>query len=433
MTFEIPIGAPSGTGRTWAAPSDTELTATGKFAVWASIVSMLFLTQIALNIGEFPVSTDLICYALFTLYLLVSGYASLSFPSLLLFLIAAALAFFRMRLIGSSTISWTSLLLLVALYAPFSFRLKEGRDLQAVQKYVQHAFVSAATIIAVVGVAQIILVNALGATFLKNIHFVLPEAIRSAGVYQYSREDEGIVKANGFFLREPSSLSIVAALALMIEYYTRRRLRILGILTAGLVCAFSGSGVLAIVAGFLMPRSIGRIPLFFAAALGLTVLLFVIYYMQIPGLDIWFGRLTEFTTPNSSGYARFIAPVEMVQHSFDDGGVTTWLGNGAGSYVRETRLLHVKYEVNDPTWAKLIYEYGLFGFALISSILVIRLYSSGLRTETCNYFLLIWMISGVVLKPDFALLIWLLTLVPTPQPRSVARTRNFREQRRFAR
>jgi len=425
MTFEIPIGAPSGTGRRWAAPSDTELTATGKFAVWASIVSMLFLTQIALNIGEFPVSSDLICYAFFTLYLLVSGYVSPSIPSLLLFLVAAALAFFRMLLIDSATVSWSSLLLLVALYAPFSFRLKERQGLQAVQKYVQYAFVTAATIIALVGVAQIILVNA-GVTILTNIHFVLPQAIRSAGVYQYSREGEGIVKANGFFLREPSSLSIVAALAIMIEYYTRRRLRILVILTAGLVCAFSGSGLLALVAGFLLPRSIGRIPLFFGAALGLILILFVIYTMQIPGLDIWFDRLSEFTTPNTSGYARFVAPVEMVQHSFDDGAFSTWLGKGAGSYFRETNLLHVKYEVNDPTWAKLIYEYGLCGFALISSILVIRLYSSRLRVETCNYFLFIWMISGVVLKPDFTLLIWLLTLIPKPQHQANTKTRNFR-------
>ena len=281
MAFEIPIGAPSGTGQRWAAPLDAQLTGAAKFAVWASVISPLFLSQIALNIGAFPVSTDLLCYALFAVYLLVSGYASLSFTSLTLFLTAAALACFRMVLTESTTISWTSLLLLLALYSPFSFHLKKQEDLRAVQRYIQYAFISAATVIAAIATAQIILVNA-GISPLRNIYFMLPQAIRGAGVYTFTREGGGIVKANGFFLRELADLSIVTGLALMIEYYTRKRLRVLGILGAGFLCSFSGSGIFAIAAGFLLPKSISRIPLFFAVAIGLTVSLFVLYNLGNP-------------------------------------------------------------------------------------------------------------------------------------------------------
>jgi hypothetical protein len=425
MTFEIPVGAPSRTGQRWAAPLDAQLTATAKFAIWASVISTLFLSQIALNIGTFPASTELVCYALFAVYLLVSGYASLSFASLTLFLTAATLACFRMVLSDSTTSSWTSLLLLLALYSPFSFHLKKQEDLQAVQRYIQYAFISAAIVIAVIATAQIIFVN-VGISSFKNIYFILPEAIRGAGVYTFTREGGGLVKANGFFLRESADLSIVTGLALMIEYYTRKRLRVLGILGAGFVCSFSGSGIFAIVAGFLLPRSISRIPMLFAAALGLTVSLFLLYNLEIPGLSIWFDRLSEFTTPNTSAYARFVAPLEMVQRSFDNGLDTTWLGNGGGTLLRDIQVLKLKYEINDPTWAKLIYEYGLLGFSLFLSIFLIRIYSSSQRVEICNFILFSWMSFGLVLKPGFVLIVWLLTLAPQMHRRAAVKKPNFR-------
>ena len=68
------------------------------------------------------------------------------------------------------------------------------------QEYIQDTFVSAATVIGVVAMVQIVLVNAVKTPLLTNIHFVLPDAIRSAGNYAYTREGTGLIKANGFFL-----------------------------------------------------------------------------------------------------------------------------------------------------------------------------------------------------------------------------------------
>jgi hypothetical protein len=391
--------------------SDVKLTFFGKLAIWTSIVSVLFLSQIAYNIGEFPVSVDLISYVLSTLYLLVSGYVAFDLISLALFVSLAALAALRMPFSDAAT-SWTSLLLLLALYAPFSLRLNDRYDLEPVQRYIQYSFVSAAAVIGVIAIVQIVLVNALNLTILTNIHFVLPAEIRSAGTYAYTREGTGFLKANGFFLRESSWLSLVMALAFIIEYYTRARWKVLSILAAGLIVSFSGSGIFAIIAGFLLPRSIGRVPVFIVAFGGVVLILLVIDSMDIPFLNVWFGRLDEFTTPNTSGYARFVAPIEMVSRAFDDGILSNWLGRGAGSYLRETSLLRVKYEISDPTWAKLVYEYGLVGLGLVSSIVISRLYSSNARVEVCNYFTFIWLTVGLLLKPDVALVMWLLTLAP---------------------
>ena len=294
---------------------------------------------------------------------------------------------------------------------PFTFRLAKGHDLQPVQTYIQDTFVSIAPVIGVIALVQLVLVNAMNNSLLANIHFVLPEAIRSAGTYAYARADTEFIKPNGFFLREASTLSLIMALALILEWYSRARWRVLSILAAGLISSLSGSGILALIAGFVLPRSILRIPQFVVALLGVVGLLFVLYIVDVPFLNSYFGRLDEFATPNTSGYARVVAPFEMTSRSFEEL-TSTWLGKGAGSYLRETGLLQVKYEVNDPTWAKLIYEYGVLGFILVSSIFIIRLYSSALQIQVCNFFLFAWLSSGLLLKPEFVFLVWLLTLVP---------------------
>src|ERR1700730_11395061 len=82
--------------------TSTQITLMGKFVVWSSILSILFLSQVAFNIGEFPASADFFCYALFLPYLLVSGYASLNITSLTLLLVVAALASLAMTLTNSA-------------------------------------------------------------------------------------------------------------------------------------------------------------------------------------------------------------------------------------------------------------------------------------------------------------------------------------------
>ncbi|MBR0697932.1 hypothetical protein [Bradyrhizobium lablabi] len=419
MTFEIqvPLGVTTGT----ATSADNELSKSGRFAIWASIISVLFLSQIAYNINAFPASTDLICYAAVTAYLLISGFASIGFLSLSLFIVALVFACFGTATATSST-SWTSLMLLFVLYAPFAIRLKG--DPQAVHEYILAAYVSAATVIAGIAVVQIVLVNATKSSLLTNIYFSLPEVIRGAGRYTFVREGGGIIKANGFFLRESADLSLVVALALVIEFGSRARLRTMGVLAAGLLCSLSGTGLLAITAGLLLPRSLVRIPLFVVYLVALILALYLLYSLNIPGLDLWFDRLSEFQTPNTSAYARFVAPMEMVGHSFDNGPLATWFGNGAGSYLRDIQLYRVTYEVNDPTWAKLTYEYGLLGFVLIAAILLHRLHSSRLRVEICNLLVFSWISVGVVLKPSFALLVWLLTLVGNTAQQPIERARS---------
>jgi hypothetical protein len=390
----------------------TELSSTAKFLVWSSVISVLFLSQIAYNIGDFPLALDLVSYALFTAYLLFSGYAALSVPSLFIYVSAVALAALRMPFATSVT-SWSSFALLCVLYAPFSFRLVRRSDLQPVVDYVMQAYVLAASAIAATAVVQIVAVNILKLDVLTNIYFVLPKEIRGGGFYTFFRESGGLVKANGFFLRESADLSLVTGLALLIEYRAGKRLTVLGLLAAGMLCSLSGSGLVAVLAGLLLPKTVARIPAFVASAVGMLLLLVTLYGLELPFLAPWFDRFSEFGKTGTSAYARFVAPMEMVQNGFNSGMPTTWLGNGAGTFFRDLAIARFRYEVADPTWAKVTYEYGLCGLVLLLILVIIRLYSSSLRIEACHFLLVSWISFSFLLKPGYCLLIWLLTLVPT--------------------
>lgn len=401
-------------------PPISELTAMGKAIVWFSIVSFFFLTQVAYNIGEFPVALDLISYAVFTAYLVTSGHATLSIPSAYLLVCLVALAGFRIPLSTPSS-SWSSLLLLCSLYLPFLFRVANRPQLQPVNDYIMNVYITVASVIAAVGLVQLVLVNAARVSTLTNIYYMLPDAIRGAGHYTRFREDSGIIKANGFFLRESADLSLVTALGILLEYQSRRRLRTLALLGAGLLASLSGSGLVALAAAFLLPKSLSRVPLFIALVAGLVLVLMVLSSLDSPVLNLWFGRLSEFGKEGTSAYARFQAPMDMIERSFDKGILTTWFGNGAGSFFRDLATAHFKYEVADPTWAKLIYEYGIIGFMLLLSLFLLRLYSSSAPIEICNFFLLSWISFSLVLKPGYALMIWLLTLVPSMHDRQAGK------------
>ncbi|MEY9123715.1 uncharacterized membrane protein (UPF0136 family) [Bradyrhizobium yuanmingense] len=386
-----------------------ELTRLAKFAIWCSVISLLFLPQIAINIGEFPASTDLFCYLAFSAYLLGSGFAALEASIAVLWLVIAAVASSRISYSAEPT-SWSSLLLLLCLYAPFSVRLVHRDGIEHVATYVQSTFVFLTAIISAIAVLQLFAINVLKAPGIINIAFVLPDEIRGAGTYSFFRESGGIVKANGFFLRESATLSVLTAIGFMLEYHSaQRRILVIILLLAGLLSSVSGSGILIVMVAFLVPTSLRKIPLFLTTLIFLSALL--AYGSEIPGLGLWLDRLSEFDSRGSSGYARFVAPLQMLERSIEKGSVAIWLGNGGGSYLRTVAALQLKYEINDPTWAKLIYEYGLAGFCIVTALFACRLYSSRLRPEICNAILYAWISAGSVLKPDFVLLVWMLSMV----------------------
>ena len=76
-------------------------------------------------------------------------------------------------------------------------------------------------------------------------------------------------------------------------------------------------------------------------------------------LSFTLARVGEFNSERSSAYIRYIAPLRLIRDSFDAGTASGWFGHGPGTIF----FAKPGYVFHDPTWAKLLYEYGAAGFA----------------------------------------------------------------------
>lgn len=380
-----------------------------KILIWSAMIAVLFLTQFAINIDEFPFASDLLVYMLFAVYLVETGQAAWSPESLAIWVLIAILGGFGIWL-SPGPVSGSSLLLLLVLYLPFSIQFRFSERMRFVQYYIVDVFIFLVAIVSVIACLQFVLVNFAGLDILTNISLIIPDEIHSAGLYTYIREEGGVVKANGYFLKEASSLSFMTAVALVLEYFFRARKNLLLILAAGLLASVSGTGFLIIAAAFILPTSKKSIPGFLLMlAAGLLVIKFS---GDIAEPNMWLDRLSEFQTEGTSGYSRFVAPIEMVERGFENGFLETLFGNGSGSYHRALNLLDLKYEISDPTLAKLLYEYGVVGTILITLLVIKRIYSGILPLGFGNCILYAWLIAGgSVLKPDIVLLMWMFSII----------------------
>src|SRR5665213_1087434 len=230
--------------------------------------------------------------------------------------------FILVAIIGIATapaeISLNSLFLVLVLQLPYVIKYKTGIEFHLLRAYFFKVFISFSVVLAVIAIVQFFLVNLAGLHVLSNVANIIPEQIHNAGQYTYTREDAGIIKANGYFLRESSTLSIMMAFAIIMEYLALRRVWVLGVLLVGLLLSFSGSGVLVIASAVLLPTSR-------RSTVALLLLVVTGWFLwlgaNIPGVNIWIDRLSEFQTVGTSGYSRFVAPVEMVSGGFSHGNI----------------------------------------------------------------------------------------------------------------
>jgi hypothetical protein len=165
-----------------------------------------------------------------------------------------------------------------------------------------------------------------------------------------------LAKSNGIFLAEASTLSQIAAVAILIEILEFRRLSYIIVLSSGFLVAYSGSGVaillVSLPVAFLVTRRV-QLPV-------LLVCLFVagLFAMGIIHLSSFTGRLGEFQDTNSSGFVRYVSPFWMAAEYFHSASLSGLLfGNGLGHGFAPRGF----YTASGDTWFNLVYEYGLIG------------------------------------------------------------------------
>lgn len=215
-------------------------------------------------------------------------------------------------------------------------------------------------ILSFIGIAQFVLQFLIGKQLAFFIDFYVPEGLLLEKynnlIPLYYGSD--VLKSNGVFFAEPSFFGQYVALGAIIELVTRKNLFRLVVFATAMLCSYSGTGIvtLGLFGGYLLIRS-GNILYMIASISGVVILTIFGNALEIGAIT---GRIDEITRPGSSGYARFISPFDLIGgYQFTDL-FSVLFGKGPGVYSAYGIL--VPFGAFDPTWAKLIFEYGFIGF-----------------------------------------------------------------------
>jgi hypothetical protein len=315
----------------------------------------IFLQKVAVPLSQTTqISVTLIVGFLALGFLVVSGRAVIDSVRFALFALAMVVLV-ATQLLGGGPFSRTSLLLLMATYAIYVVRLQDRPG----------------TFRASLGLYQTMMLIVAGAAVVQYVaQFRLPpnlvfplETYLGPLLYQgYNNIDpitygSEIYKSNGIFLAEPSLLSQGMALSFIIERLFFRRAHFQLAFLAGLVVSYSGTGLLllAVASPFLIYKTGGLRLALIILPIGLVILL----AGKMLDLGVVANRANEFSSRDSSGFARFISIFYLLgTYTFAD--VHHFLlGMGAG--MIDVIMKKVTYTAHDPTWGKLLFEYGFLG------------------------------------------------------------------------
>jgi hypothetical protein len=269
--------------------------------------------------------------------------------------------------------SVTAWMLVVLSYAPFAFALAPGAVDVRLWRWTTRLFASFAVLVAAAGIVQFFAQFVLSADWLFDYTPLIPEALRSSGrwntvnpVSNWVQADGYWIKSNGFFLREASMFSLLLALGIVCELALGARRWALAVLAAGLVLSYSGSGLLCLAVAMAFPferRTLLRI-------LGLVACAALVVLVLGDALNLSYtvNRLAEFGSERSSAYCRFLHPAVAVAGALDTDVWSALLGHGPGSMTRAGATC---VDLHQPTYGKLLFEYGLLG-ALAFGALVLQ-------------------------------------------------------------
>jgi hypothetical protein len=215
-----------------------------------------------------------------------------------------------------------------------------------------------------------------------------------------------VFKSNGVVFLEPSFFSQFLAVAVVAELLVGARTLRLMVLAAGLISSYSGTGLttLALFIPLHFLRK-GQVRLFLTASI---VFVALIFFGDVISIETFTRRLGEFSDVQSSGWARFLSMFSVLQSILFVNDFTFLTGRGPGTVQEQFQQL--SYYAFDPTWGKVIYEYGLLG----SLVYVVFFYfafcrgAKGLRFAMgyTYFFLGGYLLNAAVLMQMAALVVW---------------------------
>lgn len=338
---------------------------------WTVMLACLVLQRLAIPVGELKVSLAVPVVGAAALAGLAAGVLVLDRLRVVLLLVLAAIGCLSMALAVHLPLVFAPRQSVASLA---QFLLLTGFAVLAVARPVparaaMGAVADAVALVALAGIAQFLLQFVGFGLF--SFQGLVPDAFLNEEAWAVVLPIEGTMlnRSNGFFLVEPSVLSQVVAIALMIETLWFRRPARFALLGAAFVVG--GSGTVLLVLGCfgltLAAMNRGR-GLLLAAGLAIGAALAAgAAALLLPDVFAAFaGRADEVAREGSSGHERFVTPFLIMAEAFGATPRTLLLGLGPGS--AEHLAVPWRYWTNTP--AKVLIDYGVPGFACYLGLLV---------------------------------------------------------------
>jgi hypothetical protein len=378
------------------APRSTTQRRVLRAATLMLLLSVTVLERFGLTAGAVSISAAMLAIYPFLAIAGVAGQLVLSLERTLLYGVCMAVALSSL-LMSEQIASFSSFALLGAMYLPFVFVLREGALAEDDASWIYARFLDICLLCAAAGVAQFALQFVIHAHWLFDYSSYIPAPLRMNGIFNTVIPMGSLNKSNGFFFREPSGFSYLMALGLIVESVSSKRPWRVALMGAALLLTYSGTGILALLLASLYPFGVKTV--LRLAGIGLAGAL--IFWLLGDALDLSFtlGRVNEFSSDStqSSGYIRYIAPGRLVAETFVDTPFSAFIGHGPGTIFHTLR----SYEFHDPTWAKLLFEYGGLGFLGFLSLFLLTLRRRSLPVQLRAALFWGWLVmGGHLLSPE---------------------------------
>jgi hypothetical protein len=369
------------------------------------LVSALFLQRFSLQFGKTFLVLDLVPVAFILLHQFLSGKLLIHYDRLLWFL-AVGLAATCSLLLNFKSTMLTSYFLFLTLYSLMTLSRPSTADQY---KSALQVFQFLVMLLSCLAVAQFVAQFVVDGRRLLMFYGMVPDFLMAgAGGLHTVHLIEGsttLLKSNGIFLAEPSTLSQITALGILIEVMEFRRPRYMLAMVVGFLLAYSGTGLMTLLL-FLPLAGLrhGKVAL---SALLVVMFALGLFATGIIDLSIFLSRSSEFENTHTSGFARFVAPLALAAELFDTGSVQALVvgtGPGTGSNIN--------------SWLRPLYEYGIIG-----SVVVVCFWASCLRGSRCPGPVLAalfftYLFETGFLDPSILTLIAVLCTLHGPEPRS---------------
>jgi hypothetical protein len=204
-------------------------------------------------------------------------------------------------------------------------------------------------------------------------------------------EGSSLLKSNGIFMREPSDLTQITAVGILIEVMEFRRPLYLLVMMLGFLLAYSGAGLVTLL--IFLPLASFRHSRVALSVLFLGMLALGLFATGMIDFSAFLSRSAEFKDTGASGFGRFVGPFWLAAKFFEDAPLQALLlGSGPGT---KDQLNDIWYHAASG-WLKQLYEYGIIG-----SFILICFLGSCLRRSRCPRLVRAAVIFTIFFHQDF--------------------------------